>query len=111
MHKIPLTESERSGLVAHGLKVDEPSQLSDAFRLGFKYALSQKSQWTEDEEAQPEAAQIHESHPLQSNRHDLYAEALRLVSARRSKYSLVDLVNWLLHKAEPKPISHSTYPG
>lgn len=57
MHKTPLTELERSGLVAHGLVCDAPSQLSDAFRLGMAWsqraALSQepnaatakKAQW------------------------------------------------------------------
>jgi hypothetical protein len=38
MHKIPLTELERSGLKAHGLDIGTPSQLSDVFRQGMKWA-------------------------------------------------------------------------
>ena len=39
MHKIPLTKIEREGLINHGLPVGKPSQLSDAFRHGVKWAL------------------------------------------------------------------------
>ncbi len=39
MHKKPLTNLELSGLRAHGLDIGTPSQLSDAFRLGVKWAL------------------------------------------------------------------------
>ena len=38
MHKIPLTPIEESGLRAHGLDIGKPSQLSDAFRQGVRYA-------------------------------------------------------------------------
>lgn len=38
MHKIPLTELEEEGLRKHGLDIGKPSQLSDAFRLGIKWA-------------------------------------------------------------------------
>lgn len=48
----------------------------------------------------PEDAEIAAAHPLRSGRSDLYGEAMRLVGARRSKSSLVDLVTWLLLKAE-----------
>lgn len=34
MHKIPLTQTEEAGLIAHGLDIGTPSQLSDAFRQG-----------------------------------------------------------------------------
>jgi hypothetical protein len=51
MHKIPLTELERNGLVAHGLDVGKPSQLSDCFRLGYRWNDNQlkelKSAWLE----------------------------------------------------------------
>jgi hypothetical protein len=40
MHKIPLTELERAGLKAHGLDIGKPSQLSDCFRSGIKFAQS-----------------------------------------------------------------------
>lgn len=47
----------------------------------------------------PEDADIDAAFPTRSGRHDLYAEAMRLVGARRSKSGLVALVNWLLHRA------------
>lgn len=47
-----------------------------------------------------EAAAIRAAHPLISGRHDLYMEAMRLVGARHSKGDLVDLVTWLLLRAE-----------
>lgn len=37
----PLTPLERKGLIRHHLPTDTPSQLSDAFRLGMAYILSQ----------------------------------------------------------------------
>jgi uncharacterized coiled-coil DUF342 family protein len=43
---------------------------------------------------------IRASHPTKTGRHDLYAEAMRLVGARHAKGDLVDLVTWLLHRAE-----------
>ena len=39
MHGIPLTELERTGLINHGLAVGKPSQLSDVFRHGMKWAM------------------------------------------------------------------------
>lgn len=39
MHKKPLTELEREGLLLHGLDIGKPSQLSDCFRHGIKFAL------------------------------------------------------------------------
>lgn len=41
MHKIPLTQLEEDGLRAHGLDIGSPSQLSDVFRHGIKWALEQ----------------------------------------------------------------------
>lgn len=48
----------------------------------------------------PEDAEIAAAHPLRSGRDDLYGEAMRLVGARRSKAAIVELVTWLLLKAE-----------
>ncbi|MDR3533972.1 MAG: hypothetical protein P4L90_25830 [Rhodopila sp.] len=48
----------------------------------------------------PEDADITAAHPMNSGRNDLYTEAMRLVGARRSKAGLVELVTWLLLKAE-----------
>lgn len=38
MHKVPLTPIEEAGLRAHGLDIGTPSQLSDAFRQGVRFA-------------------------------------------------------------------------
>lgn len=46
----------------------------------------------------PLEAAIEAAHPVSSKRHDLWAEALDMVSARHEKYELVCLVNWLLHQ-------------
>ena len=43
MHTIALTELEGEGLRAHGLDIGTPSQLSDAFRHGVKWALEQSA--------------------------------------------------------------------
>lgn len=50
----------------------------------------------------PEDAAIKAAHPTRTGRHDLYAEAMRLVGARRSKGGLVELVCWLLGRAEKR---------
>ncbi|MDB4942989.1 MAG: hypothetical protein JWP97_2523 [Labilithrix sp.] len=47
-----------------------------------------------------EAEEIKAAHPLRSGRHDLYAEAMRLVGERHAKGALVELVTWLLLRAE-----------
>ena len=55
--------------------------------------------WKEEEDKPlPEDDKIHRAFPTRSGRHDLYAEAMRLVGARYSKAGLVALVNWLLHE-------------
>lgn len=41
MHKKPLTPLEEEGLRLHGLDIGTPSQLSDVFRHGIAWALSQ----------------------------------------------------------------------
>lgn len=46
--------------------------------------------------ALPEDDAIDAAFPTRSGRHDLYAESMRLVGARRSKGGLVGLVCWLL---------------
>lgn len=50
----------------------------------------------DDDKPIPEDADILAAHPINTGRHDLYAEAMRMVGAKRSKGALVDLVNWLL---------------
>jgi len=53
-----------------------------------------------DDQPLPEDDAIKAAHPMRSDRHDLYAEAMRLVGAKHSKGALVELVNWLLHERE-----------
>jgi len=53
-----------------------------------------------DDRALPEDVLIEACHPMDTNRHDLYQEAMRLVGAKHSKGALVDLVNWLLHRID-----------
>ena len=49
MHKTPLSDLERSGLEAHRLPVDRPSQLADAFRQGMAWALTPVAEINESE--------------------------------------------------------------
>lgn len=57
----------------------------------------------------PEDAAIDEAHPLKTGRHDLYAEAARMVGAKHSKGALVELVNWLLSRLEPQAPSREQH--
>ena len=52
------------------------------------------------DQAIPEDEHIKAAHPTRSGRHDTYQEAMRLVGAKKSKASLVALVNWLLLERE-----------
>lgn len=45
-----------------------------------------------------EAEAIKAAHPTRTGRHDLYAEAMRLVGERHAKAELVELVNWCLYE-------------
>jgi hypothetical protein len=56
--------------------------------------------WAEEDLPLPEDEQIEAAHPLITGRGDLYVEAERMVHAKRSKYALVDLVNWLLARID-----------
>lgn len=59
-------------------------------------------QFSDEDLPLPEDAAIQAAHPLNTNRFDLHAEAQRLVSAKHSKFALVDMVNWLLSRIEPE---------
>jgi len=52
------------------------------------------------DEALPEDNLIANAHPIYTGRHDIYAEALRLVTAKHSKGALVNIVNWLLYEQD-----------
>lgn len=53
------------------------------------------STWDKDQPL-PEDDQIQAANPLRTGRHDLYVDAMRLVSAKKTKGALVEMVNWLL---------------
>jgi len=58
------------------------------------HAVASGSAW--GDEPLPEDDAIQAAFPTRSGEHEAYAEALRLVGARRSKSALVELVTWLL---------------
>lgn len=60
-----------------------------------------------DDRPLPEDEEIDAAFPTRSDRHDTYAEAMRLVGARYSKGELVALVNWLLIRAEARTATPS----
>lgn len=64
----------------------------------YSVTFGSSSEW--GDQPLPEDPAIAAAHPLRSGRDDLYMEAMRLVGARRSKAALVELVTWLLLRAE-----------
>lgn len=58
-----------------------------------------------------EAEQIKAAHPTRTGRHDIYAEAMRLVGERHLKADLVELVNWLLLERETRRTYGTTDPN
>lgn len=81
----------------HAWQSEEVQRVVTAF-MAMRLAESWPEQW--GDQPLPEDAEIAGAHPMITGRDDLYAEAMRLVGARRSKAALVDLVGWLLLKAE-----------
>jgi hypothetical protein len=77
------------------LQNEELDQLEMLPDLVGKYITS-LTEWSEDDKDLPEDRRIVAAHPVETGDHELYMEALRMVTAKRSKYALVDLVNWLL---------------
>ena len=78
MHKVPLSKLEEEGLKLHGLLVGKPSQLSDAFRQGIAWALSQQEDSSAIPPAQDEQAVMWNAgadlHQINSNRPTAGAE-------------------------------------
>lgn len=81
------------------LQNEELDQLEALPDLIGKYITS-LTEWSEDDKALPEDEKIHAAHPTRSGEHKLYAEAFRMVGAKRSKFALVDLVHWLLTRLQ-----------
>lgn len=84
--------------------VEHDALITRIVKLEAEIDRTSKDEWDDRELRPEEEAAIHAAFPTRSERHDLYAEAMRLVGAKRSKNELVKLVNWLLHRAElPAP--------
>lgn len=65
--------------------------------------VKEERAWTDEDKPLPEDDAIAAVFPTRidtSAAHAMYAEARRLVGAKRSKFALIDLVNWLLHRIE-----------
>lgn len=76
-----------------------------AWEIGNKFAairvkLESLAEPVWEDAPTPEDFVISEAFPTRSGDHASYAEAMRLVGARRSKGTLVALVNWLLHRVK-----------
>ena len=71
-------------LVALRIKVD-----------GLQWVLDHAMGW-QDGNDDEWSEEIRSAHPIRSASHEQYGEAMRMVSNRRSKFELVNLVNWLL---------------
>lgn len=86
--------------VARELRIHEALSLAvQAVRRAEAAESLLAAQWPalgEDDRPLPEDAAIEAAYPTRSGSHREYAEAMRLVGARRSKGGLVALVNWLL---------------
>lgn len=78
----------------------DPTISSDAQALvdrGRAEAQKRDEQWTDTNDEWSEA--ISAAHPIHTNAHEAYATAMKMVSNRRSKAELVELVCWLLQRA------------
>lgn len=64
------------------------------------YTTTPEPQWSGSDLPLPEDNEIEGTHPLTSGRYDLHDEAVRLVSAKHTKFALVALVRWLLTRVE-----------
>lgn len=99
-------EAERRGRLTstdHGGEAASAFGLRVAANLVEKWEAEAMPAWDKSADGDmplPEDAAIKAARPTRSGRHDLYQEARRLVGAKRSKFALVDLVNWLLHRVE-----------
>ncbi len=77
-----------------------------------KLSLERASRWSVSDESLPEDVDIVAAFPLgrtDPGRFEVYAEAQRLVSAKRSKAALVDLVNWLLVREAEARLNDERY--
>lgn len=84
------------------LYLDAPKPVADDVRAkvtAYIEKVVHLKDWPEldtEDQPLPEDEAIRVAFPTRSGRHEEYAEAMRLVGARRSKRGLVALVHWLL---------------
>jgi hypothetical protein len=77
-----------------------------------KLSLWRATQWGDQDDPSPDGGAIAAASPLtrtDPGRFEVYAEAQRLVSAKRSKAALVDLVNWLLVREAEARLNDERY--
>lgn len=91
-------EERTNEIVAGYLSVTRTGSLKTIIREAIEAAVTDSRAWSAEDAPLPEDAAIRAAHPLRTGDQALYLEAERLVHAKRSKYALVDLVNWLLYK-------------
>ena len=100
MNETPRTDAA----IAGWNKLPDTSVSEPIVRASFARTLERElieaKRWPKDgDEPLPEDAEIESAHPCETDDHKTYKKALRLVGARRSKFGLVNLVNWLLTKS------------
>lgn len=105
------TLKDRTDDNAFILSVNLERELQTTLRenAGLKEKLAQIPIWTDDDKPLAEEADIVAAHPTNSGSDETFVEALRMVGAKRSKYGLVALVNWLLVRLQSHP-SPATVP-
>lgn len=88
---------ERCGHAEPTSTFDSASMLRDYLAAN---PVSPRLEWSDGDMSLPEDQAIRDAHPLKTRDFQTYTEALRLVSAKHSKFALVDLVNWLLSRID-----------
>jgi hypothetical protein len=84
------------------LERDEERQRANALADECETLRAQLEWSTTEDHPLSEDDAIKAAHPTRTGKHDRYATAMRFVSARRSKFGLIELVNWLLYRIEEK---------
>lgn len=78
------------------------TRLEDLKNTASEILAGLSAEWSEEDREDQHTKAIEAAHPLKTGDHRRYARALQMVGNRRGKYALVDLVNWLLMRAEEK---------
>ena len=114
-HTIPMLRAEITTLrellkrVLDDARISGADQVSDDTRKSIRDALAlQRGQsaddaWTDTKDEWSSA--IRAAHPIESDSHEEYAIAMRMVSSRYSKGELVSLINWLLVREKTSKVA------